>query len=69
MMILMENPRKGGRPDRGRTVHINHRCTPAWRDWVNAYARSKRKAVADLIAEALEVLARLDRFDPPPPER
>lgn len=62
----METERKGGRPPKGRTVNINHRCTPAWREWINEYASTKGKVVADLLAEALEVLARLDRYKSPP---
>ncbi len=67
MMSIMDNARKrGGRPDRGRTVHINHRCTPEWREWVNAFARSEGEPVPDLMAKAFDFYSRHRRFKAPP---
>jgi len=62
----MDTPRKRGRPDRGRTVNINHRCTPAWRAWVNAFAEVEGLPVPDVLARAMDFYSRHRRFRPPP---
>lgn len=68
MMASMEHSpeRKGGRPNKGRTAHIHHRCTPEWLAWVNEFAASEDEHVPDLMAKAFDAYARLRRFKAPP---
>ena len=63
-------PRKrqgpGGRPNRGRIAHLYQRVSPEWLAWVNGFAAKQKQPVADLIAAALEVHAKLEGYKLPP---
>jgi hypothetical protein len=63
---MAERVRKGGRPPKGRTVHLNHRCTPEWRAWVNEFAASEGEPVPEVLAKALDFYSRHRRFKAPP---
>lgn len=70
---VAEPPKKprskpGPKPDptKARTAMVTIRCRPAWRDWLNRFAKEKGKDVADLADEAFMWHARREEFEMPP---
>lgn len=60
---------KTGRPPlpQGPREHIfGMRGTEAYKDWLGRYAAFRRKDLVDLVDEALERMAKVDKFEPPP---
>jgi hypothetical protein len=65
-------PKKPGRPrtpDSIAMTSLGIRCTEAWKQWLQDYANSRRKVMADLIDEAIEEHAEKRGYKPPPPKR